>query len=268
MTNTGFYKNQEEIYSRQIIYKIINSRVINYPYPHAETRDLLPDELLTLIDKNFPSKNEFISLTSKNIDMQRRLHLGMAKDKIVKNNNEHPYDFRYQIYLTEKNHISRIKGSKLTFWKFFTKILTSESVIRSLLKLYDKNLRIRFAKNLKDMLFYPDIMLIHDKANYALGPHTDISQKVITILIYLSSEEKNTNLYGTSIYIPKKNNFICDGKRHHKHKDFYKIYTSSFKKNNSFSFFRTNNSFHGVETVQEQPIERKLIQYSIMVNGS
>ena len=53
-----------------------------------------------------------------------------------------------------------------------------------------------------------------------------------------------------------------------KHKDFYKIYTSSFKKNNSFSFFRTDNSFHGVETVQEQPIERKLIQYSIMVNGS
>ena len=73
------------------------------------------------------------------------------------------------------------------------------------------------------------------------------------------------DLYGTSIYIPKKNGFTCDGKKHHNHTDFYKIYTASFKKNNSLSFFKTNNSFHGVETVPNKPIERKLIQYSIMV---
>ena len=117
------------------------------------------------------------------------------------------------------------------------------------------------------MLFYPNLLLMHDKANYSLWPHTDISKKVVVILMYLSSDnEKNSeDSYGTSVYIPKKTGFTCEGNRHHNHEDFYKIYTSSFKKNNSLSFFKTNNSFHGVETVPDKPIERKLIQYSIFL---
>ena len=117
------------------------------------------------------------------------------------------------------------------------------------------------------MLFYPNLLLMHDKANYSLWPHTDISKKVVVILMYLSSDnEKNSeDSYGTSVYIPKKTGFTCEGNRHHNHEDFYKIYTSSFKKNNSLSFFRTNNSFHGVETVPDKPIERKLLQLSIML---
>ena len=112
-------------------------------------------------------------------------------------------------------------------------------------------------------------MLLHDKANYSLGPHTDISDKVIVILIYLSSDNQIDSMdsYGTSVYIPKKTGFTCEGKTHHDHEDFYKIYTSSFKRNNSLSFFRTNNSFHGVETVPDKPIERKLLQLSIMLRS-
>ena len=65
--------------------------------------------------------------------------------------------------------------------------------MRSLLTLYSKFLQKRFGESLKDMLFYPDIMLLHDKANYSLGPHTDISKKVIAILIYLSSDNEKNN---------------------------------------------------------------------------
>ena len=170
-------------------------------------------------------------------------------------------DFRNQIFLTKKDEISRIKGIKLNFWKFFTKIITSPLVIGSLLTLYNKYLLKRFGDSMKDMIFYPNLMLIHDKANYSLGPHTDISNKVIVILIYLESdnETNSTDSYGTSIYIPKEIGFTCEGDKHHKHKDFFKIYTSSFKRNNSFSFFRTNNSFHGVETISDKPIKNDLL---------
>ena len=67
-----------------------------------------------------------------------------------------------------------------------------------------------------------------------------------------------------TLYIPKNNGFACDGTRHHQFKDFYRLYTSSFNKNNSLSFFRTNKSFHGVEKLVEKPIERRLLQISIM----
>ena len=49
---------------------------------------------------------------------------------------------------------------------------------------------------------------------------------------------------------------------------FHKIHTVDFKKNNSFSFFRTNNSFHGVEQIIDKSTERKLIQYSIMAKNN
>jgi hypothetical protein len=250
-----FNATQVDNYSNQIRYKIINSKIIDYPFPHSETNNILSNQLLDEIEKNFPDKNDFISSTQgKTVTVKKTF------------NNKHPYDFRNQIFLTKKDEISTIKGKKLNFWKFFTKIITSPLVIGSLLTLYNKYLLKRFGDSMKDMIFYPNLMLIHDKANYSLGPHTDISNKVIVILIYLASdnETNSTDSYGTSIYIPKEIGFTCEGDKHHKHKDFFKIYTSSFKKNNSFSFFRTNNSFHGVETISDKPIERKLLQYSIM----
>ena len=55
---------------------------------------------------------------------------------------------------------------------------------------------------------------MHDKTNYSLGPHTDHSAKILTLLVYLASdlESESGNLYGTSIYAPKKNGFVCNGK--------------------------------------------------------
>ena len=51
-----FNATQVENCSNQIIYKIINSTVIDYPYPHAETLGILPNDLLDEIKKNFPDK--------------------------------------------------------------------------------------------------------------------------------------------------------------------------------------------------------------------
>ena len=112
--------NQVEKYSNQIIYKIINSRVISYPFPHSETQGILPYSLLDEIEKNFPDKDEFIS-HSKTTSVKN-----VTKDI----DNTHPYDFRYQIYLTKKEQISRIKDSKLIFWDFFTKAITSPLLSR------------------------------------------------------------------------------------------------------------------------------------------
>ena len=96
-----FNLTQVENIANQITYKIINSRVVNYPYPHAETPEILPYDLLDEIEKNFPDKDEFIS-HSKTTSVKN-----VTKDI----DNTHPYDFRYQIYLTKKEQISRIKDS-------------------------------------------------------------------------------------------------------------------------------------------------------------
>jgi hypothetical protein len=107
--------------------------------------------------------------------------------------------------------------------------------------------------------------LIHDKTNYALGPHTDNSEKVIVMLIYFESDNdsKGKNHFGTSVYIPKEQGFKCSTGEHHEPGKFIKVFSADFKKNNSFSFCRSDESFHGVEKVQEKSVERKLLQYSL-----
>ena len=118
---------------------------------------------------------EFISHTTTDI----------VETKNTKEGSAHPYDFRYQIYLTRKDHLSRIKKPRFSFWNFFTKVLCSPLVIKSFLNLYKKEVKERFANDLNNILFFPDIMLLHDKVNYSLGPHTDIAPKDVTTLIYL-----------------------------------------------------------------------------------
>ena len=58
-----FNTTQVDNYSNQIRYKIINSKIIDYPFPHSETNNILSNQLLDEIEKNFPDKNDFIPST-------------------------------------------------------------------------------------------------------------------------------------------------------------------------------------------------------------
>ena len=78
------------------------------------------------------------------------------------------------------------------------------------------------------------------------------------MLIYISSNEDpniGTSVYTKNVIIPDQ-----DKHKHFTYQDFDKVYTSKFVK--TIHFYRTDNSFHGVETINK-PVQRKLIQYSI-----
>ena len=136
--------------------------------------------------------------------------------------------------------------------------------------LYSSPLMRRFKFNNSSDLFTkirytPRLHLLHDKTNYSLGPHTDNAGKVIVVLIYFDSDEEDDteSSFGTSIYIPKEKGFVCSTGEHHDRDNFIRVYSAKFKKNNAISFCRGDNSFHGVEKVQDKAVERKLLQYSL-----
>lgn len=93
-----------------------------------------------------------------------------------------------------------------------------------------------------------DLRLVRDRQHYAIGPHTDAPWKVLSYLFYLNGPYE----YGTSIYLPKDRNFRCPGGPHHKFTDFTRIYTAPFETNSVFAFFKTDQSFHGVEPIPIQ----------------
>ena len=104
------------------------------------------------------------------------------------------FNFRHQIALTEQSEIEQIKGDNFKFWSSFTDLLCSRNIINAFISLYAHNLVKRFKLKefnelFQKMLYVPRIHLIHDKTNYALGPHTDNEGKVIVILIYFEFSE-------------------------------------------------------------------------------
>ena len=243
----------------EIAYKIFNSLVNRYPFPHSETDNFLPTRLLEEILVNWPGSDEF----------KTNLESGSVF-RVDQSDKEHPFNFRYQICLTDSKEINQIKKERIDFWQSFTEILSSEQVMQALIALYSNAMIRRFKFNNSSDLFTkikytPRLHLLHDKTNYSLGPHTDNEEKVVVVLIYFESDkEDNTqSSFGTSVYIPKEKGFVCSTGEHHEHDKFIRVHSANFKKNNAFSFCRGDNSFHGVEKVQDKTVERKLLQYSL-----
>ena len=253
-----FDEVQTKQFQNEVAYKIFNSMVRRYPFSHSQTEDFLPKQIIDLILNNWPNDDEFIS----------NLDAGIVTTK--NKDADHAYNFRYQLLISEQDDLQRIKDKKYEVWEYFSQFLRSPQIIEAFLSLYApiifKRLGLSDLKTLYgNYKIFPRINLIHDRTNYALGPHTDNPQKLVVFLIYFENDlrdDENVSM-GTSVYVPNQRGFKCEKGTHYPNKYFYKVFSADFKRNNMFSFCRTDTSFHGVEKVGDNPVERKLLQWSL-----
>ena len=99
---------------------------------------------------------------------------------------------------------------------------------------------------IKDENFTEDLLLVRDKEDYSISPHTDIKAKVITALFYLP-KEPNVFTGGTYLYEPLKKGFTCKTGKHYPFEQFKSSMHFGLIPNTMLAFARTDNSFHGVE---------------------
>jgi hypothetical protein len=109
---------------------------------------------------------------------------------------------------------------------------------------------------------YHQSMLVDDRTRYSLGPHTDFPAKVITVLIYLPADDARPHL-GTSIYRPRDGAFRCAGGPHYPFEHFERVATMPYLPNTLFAFFKTDDSFHGVEPIDDGDYRRHVLHYDI-----
>jgi hypothetical protein len=107
-----------------------------------------------------------------------------------------------------------------------------------------------------------ELLLVRDRSRYSLGPHTDKPAKVISVLFYLPADERLAR-HGTSIYLPKEEGFTADGGAHLPFEGFERLATMPFVPNSVFAFAKTSASFHGVEPIAEEGVERNLLLYDL-----
>ena len=209
----------------------------NDPYPHIQIDDIFPADFYQQILSHKIDENFLATLR----ELKR---VGSAYPDTRK-------------VLSLKPSMPFLPDNYRSFWEHAASWLLGDFE-RMVLEKFEPYTIGRFG--LKPEL-HAETLYTYDRSTYSLGPHTDSVKKVITLLIYLPEDSSLSHL-GTSMYTPIDNNFTCEGGPHHKFHQFKLLKTAPYKPNTLFGFFKTNNSFHGVEPIKEN-IRRDLLIYDV-----
>lgn len=227
----------------QLAYKIGNVPFGMFPYPHFYLQDVFPADFYRQLQQNLPDPQAMIPI---------------EKARPVQG-----YKERFVLGLTDE-HLATLPEAKRAFWKEINRWMVKESSFANLIfTKFQPFIEQRFAGQ-SDLEFSAETLLVQDITNYKLGPHTDSPRKVVTMLFYLPPDDSQRHM-GTSMYLPADGQFTCPGGPHHAREKFVRLHTNPFLPNSLFAFFKTNNSFHGVEPVADPDTRRWLLLFDIYV---
>lgn len=220
------------------------------PYPHFYIEQVFPEDYYQLMIELLPTQEAYRKWTD------------VGKVKLEQ------YSRRDQCYL-EPEWLNAQPPKQRNFWLGFAEWFLGDRLAQAAMQKFSDTLVQRFKcpASAWPEIFTQAIFLRH-RADYYIGPHTDIPSKVVNILLYLPETNLHEEL-GTSILVPKDASFSCPGTRHHEFEDFREVKISPYRRNSAFGFVKTDYSWHGVKPIGEQAAERTprdVIQYMIYDN--
>ncbi len=228
-----------------VIYQIVNAPMRDYPYPHIYVENIFPPDFYSQLRKNWPDSSAL-----KTISETGRVAKGLYPDRFI-------------LPFTPPD-IETLAGDRRAFWSDFGEWFMAYRFLNTVINLFGRYSRQRFGETLDQCRFEADSLIVRDKTNYALGPHTDAPHKLLSMLFYCPGDARMAHL-GTSIYVPLDPDFRCKGGPHYRHKLFRKVTTMEYKPNSLFAFFKNDHSFHGVEPITDMNVQRDILLYDVRV---
>jgi hypothetical protein len=236
-------------------YQIANAPVRQYPFPHVYVRPVFPEafyrELIARLPPTAIMKNIAEAGTLKQISDDAGTVKAMA---------EQP---RWITDLATIEEHEEATGNG-TLWRDVSEWLLGDPFRELIMRKFSVGITERFRAGTK-LGCEVEARLVRDFTNYSIGPHTDTPRKLVSLLFYLPKDESLRHT-GTSLFVPVDPAFRCDGSYWHKFKSFRNVATMEFVPNALFAFLKTDRSFHGVEDIQDEDIERNVLLYNIYVN--
>jgi hypothetical protein len=140
-----------------------------------------------------------------------------------------------------------------------TEFMLSREFMMEMLNLFPEDRDAAFGG--KNILLARELRLIRDSQHYKIGPHTDASWKVLSLLFYLPRTADFID-YGTSVYTPIDPDFRCEGGPHYPFELFTEVGRAPYVPNSCLAFWKTDKSFHGVAPIPV-PIRRDVLLFNI-----
>ena len=226
----------------QLIYKFANAPIRMFPYPHVLVHDVFPADFYLELRRHLPPSGAYKSLKAMG-----RVRSGYP-------------DTRGVLPLTP-DEVAALSEPYRSFWDRTARWLLGGPFGQVVLQKFGPLLAQRF-ENPAAVQFHHEALVVQDRTNYKLGPHTDSPAKIFSLLFYLPADDSMPHL-GTSMYLPKDPAFTCPGGPHHQFEGFNRLLTVPYVPNTLFGFLKTPNAFHGVEPIAETNVERALLLYDI-----
>lgn len=224
-------------------YRVGNAPFNMFPYPHFYLQDVFPADFYRELQGKLPDPQAMVPI---------------EKARGLKG-----YDERFVLDLGKKG-TAVLPEDKREFWSAIHDWMVVQGRFGTLVfEKFKPFIQQRFAGR-TDLQFYSEALLVQDITNYKLGPHTDAPRKVVTMLFYLPADDSQAHM-GTSLYLPNDPAFRCPGGPHYDRDAFARLHTNPFLPNSMFAFFKTDNSFHGVEPVGDPDTRRWLLLFDIFV---
>ena len=213
------------------------------PYPHVYVREVFPRDFYGELQRHLPPPDLLMPI------QQARGVRG--------------YPQRFVLELTPER-LAAVPEPYRRFWSALAGWMLGGAFAQRVLGKFRAFIDARFKG--EQPAFGDEALLVNDRTEYSLGPHTDTPSKVVSVLFYLPGDGR-LEKHGTSLYVPRKPGFTCQGGPHYLFDGFERVATMPFLPNTMFAFVKTDNSFHGVEPIADAGISRYLLLYDLRVKS-
>ena len=210
------------------MYRVGNTRVRPFPFPHFFIEDVFPPHLFASLRSHLPPKEAYQPIAEGG----RITRAGGSAEAL--------YPERFIINFRSEQ-FQRMGTKDLAVWSEFSEWLLGADFRLFVLSKFENLLRQRFHDSLDKITFHSSAQLFRDFTNYSLGPHSDHPSKVAVILFYLPGSSDVEHL-GTSIYQAHDPAAHGDTGEHFAREKFSLLATMPYRPNCATGFFKTANS--------------------------
>lgn len=228
-------------------YRIANTAVREYPYPHFHVEGVFPEEYYRQILANWPAEARFQSIAETG-----RTAAGTYRERHVMN-----------LPLAPDSHAD---WSQKPFWDEFAQWFLGPGFLHFLVTHY-KPWIVKGRQLSPQINVRAEGLLVQDHSNYAISPHTDAAHRLVSTLFYCPPDAGQSHL-GTSIYVTKDGSVAREIQRNHlPRENFLKVSTAPFVPNSMFGFVVCRNSWHGVDRILDDNVRRNVILHYARLNS-
>jgi hypothetical protein len=236
-------------------YQIANAPLRRYPFPHFYVQPVFPEDYYRELLANLPRTEVLTPIgETGNVGVVDR-ETGALKAKKVD-------ERRFIADLADLEDDEEARGGG-HFWSELSGWLLAAPFRELLLEKFQEGILERFGEGAR-LETEVEGRFVRDFHQYRIHPHTDQPKKLVSLLFYLPADDA-LRQHGTTLYRPIDREMRCEGTARYSFDLFHKIATMPFQPNALLGFLKTDRSFHGVEEIRGEDIERNVLLYNIYV---